>query len=147
VIDLRPVRAAHSRFLSQHRAAVSTEMRLAAEAGVAEVQRKPGFKRRTGATQAATSGKVIRTRSGGVVRLRNPKPHARTLEGGSRAHVIRARRAKALRFSSNGRLVFAKSVQHPGTKPYRFLSRARDTASDSFLRGMSRSMAEIARRF
>jgi len=147
VIDLRPVRAAHSRFLATHRAAVSTELRLAAESGVAEVQRKPGFTRRTGATQAATSGKVIRTRSGGVVRLRNPKPHARTLEGGSKPHVIRARRGKALRFVSGGRLVFRRAVNHPGTKPYRFLSRARDTAGSSFHRGMSRRMAEIARRF
>jgi hypothetical protein len=147
VIDTRSLRAAHSRFLATHRAAVSTELRLAAEIGVAEVQRKPGFTRRTGATQAATTSKVVRTRSGGVVRLRNTKGHARTLEGGSKPHVIRARSAKALRFIGKGGLVFRKSVNHPGTKPYRFLSRARDQASGSFHRGMSRRMAEIARRF
>ncbi len=147
MIDARSLRAAHSRFLAAHRAIVSGELRIAAATGVAEVHRNPGFKRRTGATQAATRGKVVRTRSGGIVRLRNPKPHAHALDKGARPHVIRARRGKALRFVKNGQLVFRRSVQHPGNKPYRFLSRARDAASTSFHRGMSRRMAEIARRF
>ena len=43
---------------------------------------------------------------------------------GTKAHPIVARRAKALRFVMNGRVVYAKSVQHPGTKPNRFFLRA-----------------------
>lgn len=42
---------------------------------------------------------------------------------GTRPHVIRARNAKALRYESdNGEVVFAKSVNHPGTKPNRYLT-------------------------
>lgn len=40
---------------------------------------------------------------------------------GSRPHVIRAVRARALRFVVGGRVVFAKSVQHPGLPPRRLL--------------------------
>lgn len=41
---------------------------------------------------------------------------------GSRPHIIAARKAKTLRFYSRGRIVYAKVVRHPGTKPNRYLS-------------------------
>lgn len=41
---------------------------------------------------------------------------------GSRAHVIRPRRARALRFVQNGRVRYAQRVWHPGTKPNRYLT-------------------------
>ncbi|MDN3056844.1 hypothetical protein PH213_20280 [Streptomyces sp. SRF1] len=43
---------------------------------------------------------------------------------GTRPHLIRPRRAKALRFKLGGRVVFAKLVRHPGTKPNDFLGKA-----------------------
>lgn len=43
---------------------------------------------------------------------------------GTRPHVIRPRRAKALRFVSGGQVIFASKVNHPGTKPNRFLTTA-----------------------
>lgn len=43
---------------------------------------------------------------------------------GTRPHIIRPRRARALRFTVNGRVVFARVVNHPGTKPRPFLDRA-----------------------
>lgn len=41
---------------------------------------------------------------------------------GTRAHYIHPRRAQALRFMHNGRIVYAKQVWHPGTKPNKFLT-------------------------
>lgn len=41
---------------------------------------------------------------------------------GSRPHAIAARNGQALRFSASGRMVYARSVLHPGTRPNRFLS-------------------------
>lgn len=41
---------------------------------------------------------------------------------GSKPHQIRPKRAKVLRFKSRGRIVYAHSVMHPGTKPNRYLS-------------------------
>lgn len=43
---------------------------------------------------------------------------------GTRPHVIRPRRAQALRFQIGGRTVFAKLVRHPGTKARPFLRNA-----------------------
>lgn len=41
---------------------------------------------------------------------------------GTRPHAISARGAKFLRFSARGRMVYDRTVMHPGTKPNRFLS-------------------------
>lgn len=41
---------------------------------------------------------------------------------GTRPHAILPDRHKALRFSNSGRMVYARSVMHPGTKPNRYLS-------------------------
>jgi hypothetical protein len=43
---------------------------------------------------------------------------------GTRPHVIRPRRAKALKFTVDGRTVFATVVHHPGTKANNFLAEA-----------------------
>lgn len=51
-------------------------------------------------------------------------PIAGILEEGSQAHTIEARYAKALRFRIGGRVLFRKRVEHPGTKPYRWLERS-----------------------
>ncbi len=41
---------------------------------------------------------------------------------GTRPHAIRARQGAFLRYSSKGRIAYAHTVMHPGTKPNRFLS-------------------------
>lgn len=149
MIDIQSVRLAHRRFLAAHDAAVSSEMKRSAETGVVHVHKHPGFTPRTGGTQRATTGKVIRTSRGGIVRLQNPKAHARTLEGGSRAHPIPLRSGgKMLRFtSSDGTLMFRRSVNHPGTKPYRFLSSAVAAAGKTFALGMAARQRQIASKF
>lgn len=43
---------------------------------------------------------------------------------GTKPHVIRARRKKALRFMINGQVVFRKQVKHPGTTGTLFLTMA-----------------------
>lgn len=56
-------------------------------------------------------------------------PHAASIEKGSKAHVIRAKGAKALAFyagglAPGGTLTFRRSVNHPGTKARLFLAEA-----------------------
>lgn len=61
------------------------------------------------------------------------KPYAYFLHEGTPPHEIRPRRAQALRFYSQaaGGFVFARVVQHPGTRPLRYLT---DTAREVFAR-------------
>lgn len=52
-------------------------------------------------------------------------------EKGTRPHTIRARNRQALRFEAGGDIVFAKSVQHPGTKANEvFASQVKDWQDD-----------------
>lgn len=41
---------------------------------------------------------------------------------GTRPHIIMPKRASTLRFYSRGRIVYAKVVRHPGTKPNKYLT-------------------------
>lgn len=50
--------------------------------------------------------------------------YAAAVHEGSRPHVIRARRAKALSFIWHGERVFFRSVNHPGTRARPFLRNA-----------------------
>jgi hypothetical protein len=43
---------------------------------------------------------------------------------GTKAHVIKPRNRKVLKFEINGRTVFAKQVNHPGTEANNFLLKA-----------------------
>jgi len=43
---------------------------------------------------------------------------------GTPPHIIRARRKKALRFTVGGKVVFRKSVRHPGTTGTHFLTKS-----------------------
>ncbi|WP_234467785.1 hypothetical protein [Streptomyces sp. MBT62] len=51
-------------------------------------------------------------------------PKVRLVLDGTRPHIIRPRRARALRFEVGGEVVFAGKVRHPGTRPNDFLARA-----------------------
>lgn len=56
--------------------------------------------------------------------------YAAMVNDGTRPHVIRPRRAQVLRFQVGGQVVFARVVNHPGTRPRPFLDRAlREVAS------------------
>lgn len=50
--------------------------------------------------------------------------YAAMVNDGTRPHVIRPRRAQVLRFQVGGQVVFARVVNHPGTRPRPFLDRA-----------------------
>jgi hypothetical protein len=67
--------------------------------------------------------------SGGNVagfEMLSPHPLSRFIQQGTRPHTIVPRRARMLRFywPRVGRVVFARRVNHPGTKPNQFYQRA-----------------------
>lgn len=68
---------------------------------------------RTGALRAS----VKASQSGPLAwRIASPLTYAPMVESGTRPHVIRPRRAKILAFTVGGTRVFARAVNHPGTK-------------------------------
>lgn len=50
---------------------------------------------------------------------------------GTRPHVIRPRQARALRFKIGGRIVFARSVNHPGQRAQPFLRNAGESVTQT----------------
>jgi hypothetical protein len=52
-------------------------------------------------------------------------PYAAPIEFGSMAHFILPRRGKALRFETDGEVVFARYVMHPGTAPQQIIHRTK----------------------
>jgi len=55
-------------------------------------------------------------------------PAAAFVTKGTRAHIIRPRTARVLRFTSGSRVIFARRVLHPGTRPNEFMRRAMEAA-------------------
>lgn len=60
----------------------------------------------------------------GHVRVECTHPAVMYVIRGTRRHVIRPRFKQALKFTMNGRITFAKKVNHPGTRKNDFLTRA-----------------------
>lgn len=59
-----------------------------------------------------------------VMRTQSAQPLGKWIVGGTKPHIIRPVRAKMLRFVVNGKVVFARKVKHPGTKPNLYPQRA-----------------------
>lgn len=60
----------------------------------------------------------------GSVTVGSDVEYAGFVNDGTKPHRIRPRNAKVLRFNVGGRTVFARVVNHPGTKAKPFLDRA-----------------------
>ena len=54
-------------------------------------------------------------------------PYGIFVENGTKPHIIRPTKGKFLAFSAGGKMVFARSVNHPGSKPYPFWKPAENT--------------------
>lgn len=147
MINLDQLQSAHKSFASQHRTMVLGEASDAARHIESHVLQAPLFKPRTRKLQLGTRGSVIALAGTVKVRGQNRTAYAGFIEYGTRPHVIRARRAQYLRFMWRGKLTFRKSVNHPGTRPYKFLYRAVNSAARICQQGLTQGMARIARSF
>ncbi len=59
--------------------------------------------------------------------ITNPHDRIDLLEYGASAHLIMPSKARALRFEMDGKIVFARYVNHPGIKPMGFVREVQDT--------------------
>lgn len=142
------MRKAHESLIAQHQRAVGESLEFAGRFAKDHVERHPGFKPRTGRLQKATKHRVVRTAGGKVLKLTNTRKYAASIDLGARPHVIRPRRRKFLRFRGrDGNWVFARKVNHPGNKPYKFLYRASRAAGRVGERNLRQKLTRIASRF
>ena len=146
LINLPRIKLDHQKFLRQHKRDVDASLRDAERAALEANNTRQVFQTRTGRTQRATK---VRRRGKRIIRftVSNSHPNAIRMEKGTRPHVIRAKPGKSLRFEMNGKIRFFKKVNHPGTRPYRFLSRARNTAGSVFERQMKIRMYRASFKF
>lgn len=148
ISNLDEFERAHDRLLADNERAIAQALDLAGQHGVEHVQRYPEFKPHTGNLQKHTKYRVVRTSAGRILRLSNDSPYAGAIDGGAKPHVIVPKRGKFLRFiGRDGRTVFARRVNHPGNKPYRFLYFATDAANRVFRADIERRLTDIGARF
>jgi len=86
-----------------------------------------GYQDRTGTlTKSIVAGKARKAGSGAEVEVIAGANYAAAQEFGAKPHVIRARKAQALRFFAGGQLIFRRQVNHPGNPEQAFLANALD---------------------
>jgi len=82
-------------------------------------------------------------KSKGIVDIFNtkyPMKIIQYMEQGTRPHMILPKKkGGVLRFMSEGKVIFARSVAHPGTRPYKMIEHA--------ARNAALAMREVARRY
>ncbi len=147
MFDLAQIKRAHADLIRQTEKAVDRETEEAGRFAENYVHAHPTFTPRTGKLQDSTGHKVLRLSSGRILRITNKAKYAAAIDQGSKAHLIVARRASALRFMWKGQLMFRRWVWHPGTRPRKFLWRATFAAGRILEQGLESKMAAIARKF
>lgn len=76
----------------------------------------------TGALKSSIHVRQGRTGPGQYVEVGSPLSHALMHHEGTKPHVIMPSRAQMLRFSAGGRIIYTRKVNHPGTRPNRYLT-------------------------
>ncbi len=130
ITNLAQIHRDHVRFSQRHDQMVDTALVVGGTEAVQRVK-ETRFKRPSpsGGVRDKTEFRIVRTRSGKVLKIRNTAKHAAPLDKGARPHVIRAKAGKVLAFRGrSGKMIFRNKVNHPGNKPTRFLWKATRSA-------------------
>jgi hypothetical protein len=77
---------------------------------------------KTGALRASIHMRHLRDSRGQYVRIGSNLHYARMHHDGTAPHLIKPNRKSMLKFQSKGQTIFAHLVNHPGTKPNRYLT-------------------------
>jgi hypothetical protein len=116
----------------------------AVTAGAEEARTNHRFQSRTGSTVAGIQGYGVAATQAEVVGVVESTADTSVfLNDGTRAHEIVPRNAKALRFETDGQVVFAAHAQHPGTAPDPFFDHAVERAEEVFLGELDAALDRI----
>jgi hypothetical protein len=149
MLNLAEIKNAHRMLLAEHDKAVGAELERGGQFAADHVKKNHRFKSRSGRLKNSTRHRVIRRSGGGRLVLRWPRvPYAAAIDSGARPHRIVARRRRFLKFRGpSGAVVFRRSVNHPGNRPFRFGWRALHATHRRFGTRMQQRMQAIAARF
>ena len=154
MLDLQKIKRAHQHFLAEHARAVDAALNPEALTPWAwrYVSQHGGFVSRTGNLVHKTRVSLTKLGKNRRVVSSNAAKYARAQDSGSglygpkrSKYIIRANSGGVLAFVLRGRLVFAKSVLHPGVRPTRFLYNENDAlfrATKQWLRGAMQRAAQ-----
>lgn len=143
IADPSGLLSAASTFLSRLSAGAQQASREQAEASRQHIAGGAYWTPRTGKT--GQSFRVEQDPEGLGAVLRSGRAVARFLDTSTRPHVIVPRRRDALRFiPAGGGIVFTRRVNHPGTKPLRYLDAEATRAEPALLAAVERSTQAAA---
>lgn len=79
--------------------------------------------KKTGALRSSIHMRHLLDARGQYIEVKASTPYALAHHEGTKPHVIKPKNAPILRFSNkSGSVIHARTVNHPGTKPNRYLS-------------------------
>jgi hypothetical protein len=135
------------RRMAEAPAVVEREMRLGLERSLAwqaeETRRRTPVK--TGKLQHSINWRISGEFPLLTGEVFSAVPYARPVEKGTRPHVIKARRGQFLRFQIGERTIFARQVQHPGTKPVGMFKEAAAASRRQTRRFLAARLGNITR--
>lgn len=124
-VDLSGFRVQARRSLDTIHLGIADAARNGAIEGAAEAKAVGRFKNRTGYLRAGIVARLLASSFRSVQwEILSLAPYSRYVESGTRPHMILPRNGVALRFMMNGQEVFARKVNHPGTKAQPFMGPA-----------------------
>lgn len=111
---------------------IKTALQLAADLVAKEAKTNHDYTDRTGElTNSIMADDVQGSFASGMsATVSAGAEHGVFMEFGTKAHIIRPKNQKALRWPVSGGFAFAKEVKHPGTKATNFLSNALEAKLD-----------------
>lgn len=157
VLNIDKIKRGHQRFLAEFSREVDRALDPDALTSWAWrwVTQHGGFVSRSpNGLVAKTRVRITKVGKNRVVRSVNTAKYAAAQDRGSglygpkhRKYIIRAKRAGSLAFVVGGRLVFAKSVEHPGVHPTRFLYNENDALFRASKQWLRAAMDRAAQKF
>lgn len=118
---IRVYRGALNKFLNTPAGPLWGEVEKRARIATAKARRDVGVK--TGALRASIYMRHLGNATGQYVTIGSNKTYAFNHHQGTKPHVIVGSSGGNLKFVKNGKMIYTKSVFHPGNRPNRFLSK------------------------
>lgn len=79
---------------------------------------------RTGSLRNSIHMRHLRDSRGQYIKVGSPLPYAKAVHDGTKPRIIRPKNGPVIRFQNNSQVVYSRFAVHPGTKGYKYLSKA-----------------------